>query len=384
MHVAGAARPVRHTADVERVLDAYRDRIGMPWRELPTPALVLDRAVLEANIAEMQRRSEGGAALRPHAKTHKSAEISQLQIAAGAIGITTATAWEALALARAGVTDLLVANEVYGAARLAALAEGAGLTRVTVAVDEPANADALAAAARAAGVELGAVVDVDVDLGRCGVRSPAEAAALAAHVAGLDGLELRGVMAYDGQVSLEPDAAVRAAVAERTHAIARAAIDAIVAAGHDVGIVTGGGSAHWATTGRDPLYTELQAGSYVFNDTGHRPALPDIPVSLHLLATVVSHKGRTIVLDAGRKALGTVDPYPPEVEGLPGTLAMFAEEHLVLASDAEAAPGDAVRIVSTYAPAAVALHEVYHVVEGDLVTDVWPVLVRASGREGAR
>jgi D-serine deaminase-like pyridoxal phosphate-dependent protein len=384
MHVAEGAGRVRHAADVERVLDAYRGRIGTPWRDLPTPALVLDRALLEANVAEMQRRSAGGAALRPHAKTHKSPEIARLQLAAGAIGITTATAWEALALARAGVTDLLVANEVYGAARIAALAEAAALTRVTVAVDDAGNAGALAARASAAGVELGAVVDVDVDLGRCGVRSPREAAALATHVAGLDGLELRGVMAYDGQVSLEPDAAVRAAIAERTSAIARAAIDAIVAAGLDVDIVTGGGTAHWATTGRDPLFTELQAGSYVFNDTGHLPVVPELPVSLHVLATVVSHKGRTVVLDAGRKALGTVQPRPPEVDGVPGRLAMFAEEHLVLESDAGVHPGDTVRIVTSYAPAAVALHEVYHVVEGDLVTEVWPVLVRASGREGAR
>jgi D-serine deaminase-like pyridoxal phosphate-dependent protein len=375
---------VHHTADVERALDSYRDRVGTPWRELPTPALVLDRGLLEANIAEMQRRSAGGAALRPHAKTHKSPEISQLQIAAGAIGITTATAWEALALARAGVTDLLLANEVYGAARHAALTESASLTRVTVAVDDAGNADDLAAAARAAGVELGAVVDVDVDLGRCGVRSTAEAVELATHIAGLDGLELRGVMGYDGQVSLEPDAAVRAAIGARTSATVRTAVDAIVAAGLPVGIVTGGGSAHWATTGRDPLFTELQAGSYVFNDTGHLPALPDLPVSLHLLATVVSRKGRTVVLDSGRKALGTVDPYPPQVEGLPGPLVMFAEEHLVIESDAEARPGDTVRLVTTYAPAAVALHEVYHVVEGDVVTDVWPVLVRACGREGAR
>jgi D-serine deaminase-like pyridoxal phosphate-dependent protein len=366
------------------VLDGYRDRIGMSWRALPTPSLVLDRALLDANVAELQRRSAGGAALRPHAKTHKSPEIARRQLAAGAIGITTATAWEALALARAGVTDLLVANEVYGAAQHAALVETAALTRVTVAVDDAGNADGLAAAARAGGVELGAVVDVDVGLGRCGVRDAAAAAALAAHVAGLDGLELRGVMAYDGRVSLEPDSEVRATLGEAASAIARAAVEAIAAAGHAVGIVTGGGSAHWSTTGRDPLFTELQAGSYVFNDTGHRPALPDLPVSLHVLATVVSRRDDTIVLDAGRKALGTIEPRRPEIEGVDAQSVRISEEHLVVMGATDLRPGDATRLVTSYAPAAVTLHEVYHVVDGDLVTDVWPVLVRACGREGAR
>ena len=193
-------------------------------------------------------------------------------------------------------------------------------------------------------------------------------------------------MAYDGRVSLEPDAGrACSAIGERASAAARrppwtrSSRPATRSA-----IVTGGGSAHWATTGRDPLFTELQAGSYVFNDTGHRPALPDFPVSLHVLATVVSRTDGTIVLDAGRKALGTDGPRPPEVEGVPGAPVMFSEEHLVLAGDADVRCGDTVRIVTSYAPAAVTLHEVYHVVDGDLVTDVWPVLVRACGREGAR
>ena len=172
-----------HTDDIERTLDSYRDRIGLPVEDVATPALVLDVEALERNIAAMEQRTAGGAALRPHAKAHKSAEIAGLQLRAGASGIMTATAWEALALARAGVTDILVGNVVRGAARCAAVAGAARHTGTTVLIDDAGNADELAAAARHAGVELDVLVDVDVGQHRTGARTPGEAVELARHVA---------------------------------------------------------------------------------------------------------------------------------------------------------------------------------------------------------
>ena len=120
-----AAKAIAHQADVERVLDSYRTRIGRPDGELATPSLVLDRQALGRNISELERRLAGGARLRPQVKTHKSPEIARLPLDAGAIGITVATAWEALALARAGIDDLLVANEIWGNERHSALVEAA-------------------------------------------------------------------------------------------------------------------------------------------------------------------------------------------------------------------------------------------------------------------
>src|SRR5437764_9735568 len=152
------------------MLEAYRSSIGRRWRDLATPALILDRQVLVRNIATMAARLPGPARLRPHAKSHKCAQIARLQLDAGAIGLTTATVWEAAALSRAGVPDLLIANEVVGGEKIEALAETARAARVTVAVDDAGNAGTLAAAAREAGSEIGVLVDVDVGMGRCGVR----------------------------------------------------------------------------------------------------------------------------------------------------------------------------------------------------------------------
>ena len=374
-----------HTDDIERTLDSYRDRIGLPVEDVATPALVLDVEALERNIAAMEQRTAGGAALRPHAKAHKSAEIAGLQLRAGAIGIMTATAWEALALARAGVTDILVGNIVRGAARCAAVADAARHTGTTVLVDDTANADELAAAARHAGVELDVLVDVDVGQHRTGARTPGEAVELARHVAHTPGLRLRGVHGYEGHVSLEQDADRRRAGAATASDDRAAFVDAIRADGHPVEIVSAGGTGMWDSTGRDPRVSELHPGSYVFMDAAHWRQVPDPEASLHVLATVLTRKGQTVVLDAGRKTLGTIDPIPPVIRDVPGPVRMFHEEHLGIETDAEAPrPGAIVEIVPSYAPAAVTLHEVYHLVEQGRVVDVWPVLARAGGREGAR
>src|SRR5438093_11459298 len=114
-----------------------------------------DLEVLRRNMATMAGCLPGPARLRPHAKSHKCAQIARIQLEAGAVGLTTATVWEAAALSRAGVPDLLIANEVVGGEKIEALAETARSTRVKVAVDDPGNAAALAAAARAAGREIG-------------------------------------------------------------------------------------------------------------------------------------------------------------------------------------------------------------------------------------
>ena len=372
-----------HTDDIERTLDSYRDRIGLPVEDVATPALVLDVGALERNIAAMERRTAGGAALRPHAKAHKSAEIAGLQLRAGAIGIMTATAWEALALARAGVTNILVGNIVRGAARCRRRRRAARHTGTTVLVDDAGNADEprprrdMPASSRRAG-------------GRRRRSAPhrrahaGEAVELARHVA-----HTRPKVAWRpwlrGARLLEQDADRRRAGAATASDDRVAFVDAIRADGHPVEIVSAGGTGMWDSTGRDPRVSELHPGSYVFMDAAHWRQVPDPEASLHVLATVLTRKGETVVLDAGRKTLGTIDPIPPVIRDVPGPVRMFHEEHLGIETDAEAPrPGAVVEIVPSYAPAAVTLHEVYHLIEQGRVVDVWPVLARAGGREGAR
>ena len=186
--------------------DPYRAAIGRRRNEIETPALLVDLDVARRNIAAMAGHMQrAGKHLRPHTKTHKAPQISRLQVEAGAIGVSTATAWEAIVMIDAGIDDVLVANEVVGPARIRALADAARGARVTVAVDSTPNLDDLSAAATAAGSTIGVLVEVDVGMNRGGVRSKEEALEVARHAAALPGIEWRGAMGYEGHCMLEPD-----------------------------------------------------------------------------------------------------------------------------------------------------------------------------------
>src|SRR3954451_15449851 len=184
--------------------------IGRARDEPVTPALILDLRAVERNIAEMARRMSGlPASLRPHAKIHKSPLVGQMQLDAGAIGLTTATVWEAAALIDAGLSDVLIANQVVGPVKAAELARIASLGRVIVAVESAVNARELSAAAAGAGSQIDVTVEVDVGQHRSGVRSVEAALELAAVVGELPGLRLQGLLGYEGHCMLEPDRALR-------------------------------------------------------------------------------------------------------------------------------------------------------------------------------
>jgi D-serine deaminase-like pyridoxal phosphate-dependent protein len=363
--------------------ETYRSSIRRSRWELPTPVLLLDLEVVQQNIATMTERLRGPARIRPHAKSHKCAEIARLQLQSGAIGLTTATVWEAAALARVGIPDLLIANEVVGEEKIQALAQTARTTRVTVAVDDAGNAEALAAAARKAGSEIGVLIDIDVGMDRCGVRTRQEAQALAVRVGRLPGLRLRGIMGYEGHCVLETDRAVRAQKAATAIERLLGFGEALAAAGFSSEIVSAGGTGTFDLTGAHPGVTEIQAGSYVFTDATRRDIVPDFAVGLTVLATVVSRYHNRLVIDAGKKTVG-VDFTTPRLVGGPATVMRTAEEHMICeaAAGCRLRVGDRVEVVPGYCPTTVNLHDVYHVVEGGVVVDIWPILARGPGRGG--
>src|SRR5688572_9815736 len=154
--------------------------------------------------------AEGPCRLRPHVKAHKTPAIARRQLAAGSCaGLTCATVFEAEAVAGFS-DDLLISNEIVTADKCGRTAALESSRRVTLAVDSEDGLDALARAARAAGTTLGVLVDVNVGQMRCGVLPGGPAIALAARAARLPGLELRGVMGYEGHVQPVRDRAERA------------------------------------------------------------------------------------------------------------------------------------------------------------------------------
>ncbi len=363
-------------------LGDYKTYIGRPRHELITPALILDLDVARKNITNMaEYMSRFPAKLRPHIKVHKSPELGRMQMEAGeSIGLTTATVWEAVVMVRGGIDDILVANEVVGEEKIRTLADLAREAHIIVAIDDMQNAEELSSAALKAESTLGVLIDLDVGMERCGVRTKEAALHLVQHVSKLRGLRFEGMMGYEGHCMLEPDPDLRVRKAHAAMDKLIETVDFLTQAGFESKIISGGGTGTYNITGAHPRVTELQAGSYVVMDVFHAQLVPGFPVALTVLGSVISRQGNRVVLDSGRKAIGS-ELGLPRLKDVPATTVGIAEEHLLVDVD-PASPvkvGDRVEVVSGYGPTTVNLHDVYYVVEHGVVTDVWPIRARGAG-----
>jgi D-serine deaminase-like pyridoxal phosphate-dependent protein len=353
--------------------------------------LILDLPKAEQNIAEMARRMETlPAALRPHAKIHKSPTLGRMQLEAGAIGLTTATVWEASAMIDAGLSDVLVANQVIGQTKAAELARIAAVGRVIVAVESEHNAEELSEAASRVRSEIVTLVEIDVGLHRAGVRSAKAAVDLARRIEGLAGLTLEGLLGYEGHCMLEPDRAVRIEKAKAANLVLIEAADEFDRHGLPTKIVAAGGLGTWDITGANPRITEIHAGSYIFMDAFHRNLVPGFEVALTVLGTIISRAGDLAVVDVGRKAIG-IDRVPPEVVGGVAKVRFEHGEHFVheehtaleLAPGSPLGVGDRVELFPGYGPTTVNLYDVYFVADGDEIRDVWPIVGRYGSATSA-
>jgi D-threonine aldolase len=324
--------------------------------DLQTPALVVDTAAFEHNLAAM---ADGlpGARCRPHVKAHKTTALAQEQAAHGHHSFTCATPREMIGMAKAGLDqDLLLANEVVDPDRLDGLAALDG--RVTVAVDSETTIDA---AARAGIGEV--VIDVFVGMPRCGCP-PDEAGRLADH-ARAGGLTVRGVMGYEGHVVGVADRATRE---EQTEAAMGMLLDAHADVGGE--LVSGGGT---GTFDINTWVTEIQAGSYALMDTAYGHL--DLPFrqALSIVATVISVSDGWAVADCGLKALG-MDHGDPTVIG--HTVWYCSDEHVTFGPGEPVAVGDRVRVWPAHIDPTVAYHERMHLADGDEIVDTWAVDLR--------
>jgi D-serine deaminase-like pyridoxal phosphate-dependent protein len=359
-----------------------------PRSALATPALVLDQAALDRNIARMAGFAAArGLALRPHAKTHKSSAIGRRQIAAGAAGLCCAKLGEAEALAADGLTDLHLTSPVVAPGAIARLIGLNGrIGGLSVVADHPDTIRRLNEANAGAAKPLAVLVDVDPGSHRTGVASPEAAVALAAAIAASGHLTLAGVQFYCGsQQHIRSFEERRAAIAERTDYL-RTVLDALKAAGHAIPIVTGGGTGSFIIDADLGVLTELQAGSYIFLDREYgdcelsAAGAPVFEPSLFIDATVISANAAGLVtIDAGLKAL-SADAGPPVLAGNPpDSLYVFmGDEHGAIVSDAGRLPGlgQRVTLLPGHCDPTVNLHDAYHVLEGEMVTGIWPVTAR--------
>ena len=361
-------------------------------RSLNTPALVLDLEMLDRNIAEMAAFAKAHKVnLRPHSKTHKSADIAKRQIASGALGVCCAKLGEAEALAEAGVENVHITSPVVtpqAIARLVALNEKA--KDVMVVVDHPVNVDALAAAAK--GKPLAVVVDIDPGMHRTGVASPDAVVELVKKVVGLKSLKYAGVQFYCGRHQHIVDFQQRKAEIEERTEYLKGILAKLEAAGLKPAIITGSGTGTHYIDAKLGVFTELQVGSYVFMDHDYNVCdlrgadKPTFEQALQIDARVVSaNTPGMVTVDAGLKAMATEKGPPMILKGaVEGSTTRFmGDEHLaIVAPEGKAAPGHGEQVILTppHCDPTVNLYESYHVVKGDALVDIWPVTARGRSR----
>ena len=362
-------------------MDIHEYEVGLHWRELDTPALLVNLGAVERNVQRMADYCRAaGVNLRPHAKIYKATPVfAWMQLRAGAIGITASKLSEAEVLASAGIRDVLIANQVVGERKIRRLVNLAAHTDVIVAVDSYDNTLAISQAAQAVGVRVGVLAEVNIGNNRCGVEPLETTLKFVQGLLPLPGVRFRGLMGYDGHLAFVEALEERYERSREAYQLLVKTRDCLVAAGIAVEIVSGGGTNTYKPASSVAGMTELQLGTYIFNDTTYRDlGLVEFECALTILSTVVSRPDRAgaenvAILDIGRKGVSTVYGMP-EMKQPAGTIFSMPQEHSRLQLEADGAglkAGDVVELWVKDANGTVNLYDHLYAMRGERVEAVW-------------
>ena len=374
-------------------LDWRPARPGDALADVDTPALILDLAKFEANLARLMAAvAPYGVRVRPHAKSHKCVQIARRQIAAGAAGVCVQKPSEAAVFLAAGIDDVLITNEVVGEPklrRLAALALRHPSARLGLCADDAGVVRQLAQICDQLGARLDVYVEVDVGQNRCGLSAPEEIVALARAVVASPRLNFMGLHAYHGGAQHRRGVPERRAAVEAAAQRAHDARAALRAANLPCERITGGGTGTFLYEAESAVYNEVQPGSYALMDVDYArnaadPQAPRFEHALAILATVISVRAadgnERATLDAGLKAFSTDSgPALPTFAGWRPYA--VSDEHTVLHRSGDGPAihlGDKALLVPGHCDPTVALHDWIVAVRNGRVEELWPIDARGA------
>lgn len=361
-----------------------REETDMKLTDLSTPALVADGEKIDRNISAMKELlSSSALKLRPHYKSHKCSAIARRQIADGAVGMTCATVREAEDLADSGVEDILLANQIVEEGKICRVALLAKKVRLTVCVDSAGNAEALSRAAVNAGSTVYCLAEYEIGMKRCGVDTKEEYLALVKKVMSLPNLVYQGIQAYAGHASHMTSDEERSGVTAANRERLRELIAYLRENGVTAKTISGGSTGTAELKARDGLYTELQAGSYLWLDSTYNKLNVPFVNALYVLSTVVSRRPGIAILDVGAKSIGA-DQDLPEVLTMDGTpvrgIFELNEEHLkIYDPSAELIPGQKVLVIPGHCCTTVNLYEKLYLFRNGRVDDRLAITARERG-----
>lgn len=360
---------------------------GAVIQAIDTPALLLELDAFERNMAGVHGAiAARGKRIRAHVKAHKTTAIALRQIAAGAHSICCQKASEAEVFVDAGLADVLITNQIVGAAKCARVARMAARAKVGVCVDHPLQVTQMGEAARAAGSCVDVLIEVDIGHGRCGVSDAAQVLELARAISAYLGhLSLQGIHAFRGsaqhmRLPRERDTAVAAAVVQL-----RALVAMLEKHGFACPVITGGGTGTYLLEALSDIYTEVQPGSYVLMDIDYATNTPDVnaPVLQHaltVLCSVISERPQHAVLDGGLKTFA-VDQGLPRILTPGWRVKSLSDEHTIITADPGTPAlglGTRVQLLPGHCDPTVNLHDWIVAVRGGVVQEVWPVDARGA------
>ncbi len=366
----------------------------IPLAELSTPALLIDEAALERNLRKMAAHGKAkGIGIRPHVKTHKCPILAMKQIALGALGVCAAKVGEAEVMVDGGVANVLITSPVATRdkyERVIALAKRA--PGLQIVVDAPAAASAFEAAAAAAGITLGVLIDLDTGTRRTGIAPGEPALALAREIAKLRHLRFDGLQAYSGHVMHVVGREERKKKSLESLAACLDTKALLENAGITVKAFTGGGTGTFDIDCDVTGMTDLQVGSYLFMDVQYRmigdvdgEVFDTFEPSLTVLATAISQPvPQLITIDAGFKAFAHEPDARPQFKDLPGLTYFYGgDEHGICAFTGEERPlavGDKAQLIVSHCDPTVNLYDVYHVLRDGAVRELWPIAARGKSQ----
>lgn len=362
--------------------------IGAKVEDIETPALLIDLDKMEYNLNKMANFvKEKKMSIRPHFKTHKSPFLAHKQIEAGAIGITCQKLSEAEVLAKSGIGDILITNEIVGKQKIKRLVNLAAYTDLIASIENYHNAEDISNSALEKGVVVNYLVELNIGMNRCGVAPGEPAVKLVQKINELKGLKFLGIMAYEGHTVFIESYEERKNEAIKALKKVSETKQMLKKKGINCKIVSCGSTGTYMITGIYPDVTEIESGSYLTMDMKYN-AIEGVgdtfKTALSLLTTVISKPSdNRIILDAGMKAISKEFGMPllkDKIEGF--ELYKLAEEH----GYAEVSKsvknlfsiGEKIELLPSHGCTTINLHDVYYGIRSGIVECILPIEARGK------
>jgi D-serine deaminase-like pyridoxal phosphate-dependent protein len=358
--------------------------VGKDLKQLDTPALWIDLDLMENNIAHLAGyMCSAGVNWRPHTKGIKIPAVANQLIDAGAIGITCAKLSEAETMCAGGIKDILIANQIVGADKIARLVNLRRHADVLVAIDDLQNTLEISQAADNLGVKIRVLIELNIGMNRSGLKPGRETVEFAHFVSEMPGIILSGLMGWEGHViGIEEPEEKRRQTEFSVRSLVKTA-ELCRSEGLDIQIVSCGGTSSYQISAHINGVTEIQAGGGIFGDLTYQRRGAVTECALFILSTICSHTfPEHAVLDAGRKAMNSEHCFP-KLKDIPGaSLVQLSAEHAVLELDRETGNrlkvGDKESFIAGYEDLTLCLHDQVYGIRDGKVEVIWDIQGRVK------